>query len=154
MPFVFETRWRRTSATAVVAVIASGLALLTAPPAGAAAAEPTAEIQLSATALLGDEVAFSVSFDNTAPNGAGYGPYVDLWMPASGIDGAGDEAAPQPPAPRAPRRGTPPDADAPPVTGCAAGRPRQTFEAASHFLQEDVGAELARATVDLVAATP
>ena len=121
MPFVFETRWRRTGATAVVAVIASGLALLAAPPAGAAAAEPTAEIQLPATALLGDEVAFTVSFDNTATAGAGYGPYVDLWMPASGTDGAGDEADDGLTFTSAAYRGTALDADVISVTDCADG---------------------------------
>jgi len=35
----------------------------------------------------------------------------------------------------------------------AAGQPHQTFDAASHFLQEDVGPELAAAVVDLVART-
>ncbi len=36
----------------------------------------------------------------------------------------------------------------------AAGLDHQTFEDASHFLQEDLGPELARATIDLIAATP
>jgi haloalkane dehalogenase len=35
----------------------------------------------------------------------------------------------------------------------AAGLAHQTFDEASHFLQEDVGPELAQATVDLIAAT-
>ena len=34
-----------------------------------------------------------------------------------------------------------------------AGLPHQTFAGASHFLQEDVGPELAAATIDLIAGT-
>lgn len=56
------------------------------------AAIPTATLTAVPEALLGEDLTFSVSFDNTSPVDTGYGPYVDLYLPATGIDGAGAAA--------------------------------------------------------------
>ncbi len=39
--------------------------------------------------FVGEPLSFSVSFDNTDTTDPGYGPYVDLILPAAGADGAG-----------------------------------------------------------------
>ena len=62
-----------------------------------------------------------MSFDNTATAGAGYGPYVDLWLPATGTDGAGEEADDGLTFTSAVYRGTALDADVISVTDCADG---------------------------------
>lgn len=123
MPFRRMTSWRRTRAAAVVAVMASGLALVTAAPASAAPPQPVALIEAPATALIGDAVTFTVSLDNTAPDGAGYGPYVDLWLPATGTDGAGDEVDDGLTFTSARYRGSPAEAEVVAVADCAAGDP-------------------------------
>ena len=38
--------------------------------------------------LLGENLTFAVRFDNASPTDAGYGPFVDLYLPATGADGA------------------------------------------------------------------
>lgn len=122
MPFHHTTSRRRAgAAAAVVAVIASGLVLLVAPPAGAGTAQPTAQIALPATALIGDAVSFTVSFDNAATAGAGYGPYVDLWLPTTGADGAGAEADDGLTFTSADHRGVTADATVVPITDCDGG---------------------------------
>ena len=47
--------------------------------------EPQASttLNLPATALLGQQVAFTVTFQNPASSGVGYGPFIDLIIPAS-----------------------------------------------------------------------
>lgn len=49
-------------------------------------------IDLAAEQMLGENFTFSVSFDNTSSiaDDTGYGPYIDLYLPASGIDGLPD----------------------------------------------------------------
>lgn len=42
--------------------------------------------------LIGTPLVFTVSFDNASPTQAGYGPYIDLILPATGADGAGAAA--------------------------------------------------------------
>lgn len=122
MPFPPTTSRRRAgAAAAVIAVIASVLVLLVAQPAGAGTAQPTAQIELPATALIGDAVTFTVSLDNTAPNGAGYGPYLDLWLPATGVDGDGAEVDDGLTFTAAVHRGAPADAEVISVADCAAG---------------------------------
>jgi fimbrial isopeptide formation D2 family protein/uncharacterized repeat protein (TIGR01451 family) len=44
---------------------------------------------LPADPLIGESASFSVRFDNTSPSDPGFGPYVDLYLPATGVDGAG-----------------------------------------------------------------
>jgi len=38
--------------------------------------------------MIGEEAFATVRFDNTSPTDAGYGPYIDLFLPRAGIDGA------------------------------------------------------------------
>jgi LPXTG-site transpeptidase (sortase) family protein len=51
---------------------------------------PTVTVGVPATALIGSNVAFTVTFDNNDPeNEVGYGPFVELEIPRIGADGAG-----------------------------------------------------------------
>ena len=38
---------------------------------------------------LGEVVALTAAFDNTSATDTGFGPYVDVYLPATGADGAG-----------------------------------------------------------------
>ncbi len=49
---------------------------------------PTATVAPPAAPLIGEPLVFPVTFDNTGA-ATGYGPYVDLVLPATGADGAG-----------------------------------------------------------------
>jgi hypothetical protein len=56
------------------------------------AAIPTATISgVPSEVLIGETGTFTVTFDNTSPTDTGFGPYVDLYLPKTGIDGAGAE---------------------------------------------------------------
>lgn len=56
------------------------------------AAIPTATLlSVPADPLIGEDVQFTVRFDNTSPSDIGYGPFVNLFLPATGADGAGAE---------------------------------------------------------------
>ncbi|MBP3959943.1 isopeptide-forming domain-containing fimbrial protein [Gemmata sp. G18] len=56
----------------------------------APAAAPTATLTgLPAESLIGENLTFTVRFDNTSVTDTGYGPFVDLYLPATGADGAG-----------------------------------------------------------------
>ncbi len=50
---------------------------------------PTASLTLAARTLIGEVINFTVGFDNTSATDTGYGPFVDLFLPATGADGAG-----------------------------------------------------------------
>jgi len=55
-------------------------------------AEPSVTIDVPDTVDLGNEFEATIRFDNIAPNAAGnvgFGPYVDLFLPVTGADGAG-----------------------------------------------------------------
>lgn len=56
-----------------------------------AAAVPTATLAVPTEGFVGEAISFTVTFDNTAAGGTetGYGPYIDLILPAIGVDGAG-----------------------------------------------------------------
>jgi fimbrial isopeptide formation D2 family protein/uncharacterized repeat protein (TIGR01451 family) len=56
------------------------------------AAIPTATLNVPAQSLIGESLSFTVGFTNTSPADAGYGPYLDLILPATGADGAGTAA--------------------------------------------------------------
>lgn len=56
-------------------------------PVAEAAPLSTVGLNLPATAFIGDNVTFTVSFDNTSPTDMGYGPFIDLAFPATGSDG-------------------------------------------------------------------
>lgn len=54
------------------------------------AAVPTVSLSgLAADPLIGEDFSFVVRFDNTSPTDVGFGPYVNLFLPTTGIDGAG-----------------------------------------------------------------
>ncbi|NOK83600.1 MAG: hypothetical protein GFH27_549305n176 [Chloroflexi bacterium AL-W] len=54
-------------------------------------ADPVASLNVPTEQFIGEPLSFTVSFDNADPDSAdvGYGPYVDLILPAAGVDGAG-----------------------------------------------------------------
>jgi LPXTG-site transpeptidase (sortase) family protein len=92
-------RSRRSRILLISAVIAAGFA---SPSSGSgsvrAAARltpgvidpPTVLLDVPATAMIGSNVAFTVSFDNNDPEfEVGYGPFVELRIPRTGADGAG-----------------------------------------------------------------
>ena len=49
---------------------------------------PVASLNLPAQALIGETLNFTVGFSDASPTSAGYGPYVDLFLPTTGKDGA------------------------------------------------------------------
>lgn len=53
------------------------------------AAEPFATLDAPPETFLGEPVSFEVTFTNQSLTDAGYGPYIDLLLPATGADGAG-----------------------------------------------------------------
>ncbi len=55
------------------------------------AAVPWTTLQVPSEGLLGESVTVRVSFSNNSPADTGYGPFVDLILPATGVDGAGAE---------------------------------------------------------------
>lgn len=63
----------------------SGHALAADPP------KPVAAISLPGTAFIGEDVTFTVAFDNASATttAVGYGPYIDLFLPSAGADGTG-----------------------------------------------------------------
>ncbi len=60
-----------------------------------AAATPSVSLGLPAEGMIGEDYIFTVSFDNssTTPGDVGYGPYIDLYLPLSGVDGPTAPAA-------------------------------------------------------------
>jgi fimbrial isopeptide formation D2 family protein/uncharacterized repeat protein (TIGR01451 family) len=70
------------------------LALSQLPPADVGWGRPlqapvaSTDLSLPDQALIGDTLTIQVSFDNTGPLGdTGFGPYIDLFLPRSGVDG-------------------------------------------------------------------
>lgn len=56
----------------------------------APAANPVATLlNVPTNQLLGENLQFTVRFDNASPTDTGFGPYVDLYLPATGVDGTG-----------------------------------------------------------------
>ena len=53
------------------------------------AAIPHTTLSIPSEALLGESVSLDIGFVNNSPSDAGYGPFVDLRLPATGVDGAG-----------------------------------------------------------------
>lgn len=83
----WSARFRR-----VVCTASASAALLLGP--ALASAQPTPAVTLGnvpSEAVLGESLIFTATFDNTAPIATGYGPYIDIILPAAGVDGAGDE---------------------------------------------------------------
>jgi uncharacterized repeat protein (TIGR01451 family)/fimbrial isopeptide formation D2 family protein len=72
----------RRSSAAVIFLLAL------APVAAQAQPTPTATLTAPASPLIGETLTLPVTFDNTG-SATGYGPFVDLVLPAPGADGAG-----------------------------------------------------------------
>jgi len=53
------------------------------------AALPTTTLDVPGDGFLGEPVTINVGFANSSPSDTGYGPFVDLILPAPGADGAG-----------------------------------------------------------------
>ena len=85
-------QFRRTLKLAVLllVVMMATAALLPLVASAAANPIPLASLDVPSEAYIGANVDFTVTFDNAAANqaDAGYGPYIDLLLPKSGIDGA------------------------------------------------------------------
>ncbi|MDB5387650.1 MAG: hypothetical protein JWM11_3296, partial [Planctomycetaceae bacterium] len=77
-----QTRRRRLKGLAISERLESRTLLTT-------NAVPVASLTVPPDPFLGEQMNFTVSFDNTSTTQTGYGPYVDLVLPATGIDGAG-----------------------------------------------------------------
>ncbi|MEZ0397354.1 MAG: sortase [Anaerolineales bacterium] len=52
-----------------------------------AASAPSVSLNVPATAFIGQNVSFTVTFDNPDPSDPGYGPLIDLIIPRNGADG-------------------------------------------------------------------
>ena len=74
----------------LLVVMAAAVALLPLGAAADAVPVPVAALDVPTEAFIGADIDFTVTFDNAAANpaDAGYGPYIDLFLPKSGIDGA------------------------------------------------------------------
>lgn len=82
-------RHRTIALVALVALLASMVVIARTEPAAASPAAPTATFSNLAPAFIGQSTSFDVTFDNSDATDAGYGPYVDLFLPATGADGTG-----------------------------------------------------------------
>ncbi|MEO7909759.1 MAG: hypothetical protein ABIV47_08935, partial [Roseiflexaceae bacterium] len=83
--FILHSRWGHARLCALMLGI---LALLI--PTGIAMASPSkpvASLNVPANVFIGESISFGVTFDNTDTTDSGYGPFIDLVMPASGADG-------------------------------------------------------------------
>jgi uncharacterized repeat protein (TIGR01451 family) len=80
----------RSSVRAALAVHVVLLSVLAFPVVGAAQPSPVVSFSgVPAQHFIGEPLTFTVTFDNTSVTQTGYGPYVDLVLPATGADGAG-----------------------------------------------------------------
>ena len=55
------------------------------------AAVPLTTLSVPSEGLLGETVTLSLEFSNNSLTDTGYGPYIDLLLPATGADGASTE---------------------------------------------------------------
>ena len=56
------------------------------------AADPFTTLSAPSSAMIGQTATLDIGFSNASPTDTGYGPYVDLYLPTTGNDGAGIEA--------------------------------------------------------------
>ncbi len=70
---------------AMLATVIAGLAA--APRSVFAVGQPVATLNAPAEALIGQPFTFTVTFDNVDVTDTGYGPFIDLVFPATGVDG-------------------------------------------------------------------
>ena len=55
------------------------------------AADPFTSLAAPSTAMIGQVATLDIGFSNASLTDTGYGPYVDLYLPTTGNDGAGLE---------------------------------------------------------------
>ncbi len=72
----------------VLMILALIMSMFRSSPIAFAAGVPTATLDVPAETFIGEPLTFTATFDNTGPD-TGYGPYIDLYFPAAGADGAG-----------------------------------------------------------------
>ncbi|HMO57848.1 MAG TPA: hypothetical protein PKC19_10845, partial [Roseiflexaceae bacterium] len=75
----------------IILLIITSLAPLAGPTYAVGNANPVVTISSPPTVFIGEPLALTVSFDNVSNDDTdvGFGPYVDLFLPAAGADGAG-----------------------------------------------------------------
>ena len=79
---------KKVSRTFIITLSIGILALVTCANATAVDAQPTVSITPPATQpFIGMNYNFTLNFSNVSPTQAGFGPYVDLYMPVTGHDG-------------------------------------------------------------------
>jgi len=102
----------------VVALFGFLLTVVGGGPAQAAPPAPEASLTVPPGGFIGDTLDFTVSFDNADVTDTGFGPFINLFMPASGEDGddgiSFDGAT---------YLGVPVDATVVPITGCPINHP-------------------------------
>ena len=84
IPTSHRSSFRRALSIGAAALL---LAIILVAPA-LAAATPTVTLDLPDSPFLGEPLTFTATFDNTGAGAqAGYGPYIDLFLPLGGADG-------------------------------------------------------------------
>src|SRR5688500_11549833 len=84
---MYSSRTPHRAWTAVVFVLVTVIVGLMSVQIARAAGTPTAMLAVPAETMIGQPLRFTASFDNTGST-TGYGPYLDLILPAPGADGA------------------------------------------------------------------
>ncbi|MDA0660114.1 MAG: hypothetical protein O3C60_14910, partial [Planctomycetota bacterium] len=51
------------------------------------AGQPSVSLQAPDRVMIGESFEITASFENTHPTDAGFGPFVDLYVPVNGVDG-------------------------------------------------------------------
>lgn len=82
-------RWDRGCRLIAALLVVAGLALSPPPPLALAAARPGVYAFYYEFMTIGEAQWIGVGFYNGSPTDTGYGPYIDLFLPAAGADGAG-----------------------------------------------------------------
>ena len=76
--------YRATAALAALLLLISLIPVQAAP----LAVTPVASLNVPAETMIGENLSFTVTFDNTGTGSdVGYGPYADLFLPIGGVDG-------------------------------------------------------------------
>lgn len=82
-------RWGRGCRLIAALLLVAGLALAGPPTSAFAAAEPVVYAYHYEEMTIGEAQWIGVGFYNNSPTDTGYGPYIDVFLPAAGADGAG-----------------------------------------------------------------
>ena len=72
----------------LIRTVLAGLGVLMAAAVCVAQPVPTVTMDVPSEVMLGEQVSFTVTFDNTSATDPGYGPIIDLVFPVNGADGA------------------------------------------------------------------